>query len=89
MKSKLLITTLVTGGGPRHVVRIRARQDHRGPYFEQWPTANQVAQVEKTYDDALGVEGGMAGLRQRQRDEPGDGLGRRPYRLLRRGWSRG
>ena len=25
-------------------------------YFEQWPTANQVAQVEKTYDEALGVE---------------------------------
>lgn len=25
-------------------------------YFLEWPTANQVAQVEKTYDEALGVE---------------------------------
>lgn len=25
-------------------------------YFEEWPTANQVAQVEKWYDEALGVE---------------------------------
>lgn len=25
-------------------------------YFLEWPTANQVAQVEKTYDDALGLE---------------------------------
>ena len=25
-------------------------------YFLEWPTANQVAQLEKTYDDALGVE---------------------------------
>ena len=25
-------------------------------YFLEWPTANQVAQVDKTYDEALGVE---------------------------------
>ena len=25
-------------------------------YFLEWPTANQVAQMEKTYDEALGVE---------------------------------
>ena len=25
-------------------------------YFLEWPTANQVAQLEKTYDEALGVE---------------------------------
>ena len=25
-------------------------------YFLEWPTANQVAQVEKTYDEALGIE---------------------------------
>ena len=25
-------------------------------YFLEWPTANQVAQVEKTYDEAMGVE---------------------------------
>ena len=25
-------------------------------YFLEWPTANQVAQMEKTYDDALGME---------------------------------
>ena len=25
-------------------------------YFEEWPTANQVAQAEKWYDEALGVE---------------------------------
>ncbi len=25
-------------------------------YFSEWPTANQVAQVEKTYDEELGVE---------------------------------
>ncbi|MEP3275017.1 MAG: ABC transporter substrate-binding protein [Stappiaceae bacterium] len=25
-------------------------------YFLEWPTANQVAQIEKTYDEALGVE---------------------------------
>ena len=24
-------------------------------YFLEWPTANQVAQVDKTYDKALGV----------------------------------
>ena len=24
-------------------------------YFLEWPTANQVAQVEQTYDDALGM----------------------------------
>tara|TARA_B100000676_G_scaffold308601_1_gene369865 strand:- start:7325 stop:7585 length:261 start_codon:yes stop_codon:yes gene_type:complete len=25
-------------------------------YFLEWPTANQVAQLEKTYDEALGVD---------------------------------
>ena len=25
-------------------------------YFLEWPTANQVAQLEKTYDEAMGVE---------------------------------
>ena len=25
-------------------------------YFLEWPTANQVAQVDKTYDEELGVE---------------------------------
>ncbi|WP_306257095.1 ABC transporter substrate-binding protein [Pararhizobium sp. IMCC21322] len=25
-------------------------------YFLEWPTANQVAQIEKTYDEAMGVE---------------------------------
>ena len=25
-------------------------------YFLEWPTANQVAQVERTYDEAMGVD---------------------------------
>ena len=29
-------------------------------YFLEWPTANQVAQLEKTYDEEMGVEIRMA-----------------------------
>ena len=35
-------------------------------YFLEWPTANQVAQIEKTYDEALGIEVEWRALRQRQ-----------------------
>ena len=55
MKCKFLITILASGltlflSSASALDRITVA------YFEQWPTANQVAQVEKTYDEALGVE---------------------------------
>ena len=55
MKSKLLTTILVSGAA-LVMSSASALEKITVAYFEQWPTANQVAQVEKTYDEALGVE---------------------------------
>ena len=32
-------------------------------YFLEWPTANQVAQAEKTYDETLGLDGELDPVR--------------------------
>lgn len=45
----MLLTTLVIGPA-------RALDEVTVAYFLEWPTPNQVAQLEKTYDEALGVE---------------------------------
>ena len=55
MKSKFLITILASGL-TLFLSSASALDKITVAYFEQWPTANQVAQVEKTYDQALGVE---------------------------------
>ena len=55
MKSKFLITILASGL-TLCLSSASALDKITVAYFEQWPTANQVAQVEKTYDKALGVE---------------------------------
>ena len=51
-------------------------------YFLEWPTANQVAQLEKTYDEAMGVEVEWRAFGNGKRDEPGDGVRRRADRLF-------
>ena len=55
MKCKFLITILASGV-TLFLSSASALDRITVAYFEQWPTANQVAQVEKTYDEALGVE---------------------------------
>ena len=55
MKCKFLITILASGV-TLFLSSASALDKITVAYFEQWPTANQVAQVEKTYDEALGVE---------------------------------
>ena len=55
MKTKLLNTILATAAA-LVMSTASALDTITVAYFEQWPTANQVAQVEKTYDEALGVE---------------------------------
>ena len=42
-------------GGSAAAVDTGGLQELNVAYFSEWPTANQVAQVEKTYDEALGL----------------------------------
>ena len=55
MKFKTLMT--VAAAGTALLVSSESALDRVAvAYFLEWPTANQVAQIEKTYDEAMGVE---------------------------------
>ena len=50
------IAGLMLGGAMLAAGAAAAQDKVTVAYFLEWPTANQVAQVDKTYDKALGVE---------------------------------
>jgi taurine transport system substrate-binding protein len=47
--SAALLTTVITGS-------VMAKDELNIAYFLEWPSANQVAQVEKTYDEKMGMK---------------------------------
>jgi len=55
MKFKTLMT-IAAAGTALFLSSASALDKVTVAYFLEWPTANQVAQVEKTYDEAMGVE---------------------------------
>ena len=56
MKLKNFIMIAVGGAAALFVTSSSALDKITVAYFLEWPTANQVAQVNKTYDEELGVE---------------------------------
>ena len=56
MKRKRLVTSIAAAAATLCMSAASALDKITVAYFLEWPTANQVAQVEKTYDEALGVE---------------------------------
>ena len=56
MKRKRLVTIVAAAAATLFMSAASALDKITVAYFLEWPTANQVAQVEKTYDEALGVE---------------------------------
>lgn len=56
MKRTHLVATMTAGAAMLLASSASALDKVTVAYFLEWPTANQVAQLEKTYDEALGVE---------------------------------
>ena len=56
MKRTSLMTIVAAGAAALFMSTASALDKVTVAYFLEWPTANQVAQLEKTYDGALGVE---------------------------------
>lgn len=56
MKRTHLVATMAAGAAMLLASSASALDKVTVAYFLEWPTANQVAQLEKTYDEALGVE---------------------------------
>ena len=56
MRHKSLMAMAAAGAAALFMSSASALDKVTVAYFLEWPTANQVAQVEKTYDEALGVE---------------------------------
>ena len=57
MSATMTARALLAGAGLLATAGAAAAQDKvTVAYFLEWPTANQVAQVEKTYDKEMGVE---------------------------------
>ena len=56
MKSTSLGAALAAGAAALFLSSASALDKLTVAYFLEWPTANQVAQLEKTCDEALGVE---------------------------------
>ena len=56
MNHSRLLTIVAAGAATLFMSGASALDKITVAYFLEWPTANQVAQVEKTYDEALGVE---------------------------------
>ena len=56
MNQSRLTTIIAAGAATLFMSAASALDKVTVAYFLEWPTANQVAQVEKTYDEALGVE---------------------------------
>ena len=56
MRHKSVMAMVAAGAAALFMSSASALDKVTVAYFLEWPTANQVAQVEKTYDEALGVE---------------------------------
>ena len=56
MNQSRLTTILAAGAAILFMSAASALDKVTVAYFLEWPTANQVAQLEKTYDEAMGVE---------------------------------